>query len=198
MKVSSFWRGFSWSRKLDSRYTSEEETAGALFPIITTLSRDFEKYLYLKSIYSSVQIGRYFSNSHDSIMMALLAPGEECHLDFCPKSCTYPTLATIDPPEVKIISILLYKDSNCPMLYCTFTIDNSLFLTTVKKKMFCVSLFSVKEFLIYKSKLLSFLQRLYNMSRTTYIHDLLPVTWWRHSMTQTWLIKHWQYLGMKL
>ena len=126
------------------------------------------------TIHSSVQIGRYFSNSHDSIMMALLAPGEECHLDFSPKSCTYPTLATIDPPEVNIISILLY--SNYPMLYCTFTIDNSLFLTTVKKKMFCVSLFSVKEFLIYKFKLLSFLKKLYNMSSTTYIHDLLPVT----------------------
>ena len=101
--------------------------------------------------------------------MTLLAPGEECHLDFSPKSCTYPTLATIDPPEVKIISILLYKDSNCPMLYCTFTIDNSLFLTTVKKKMFCVSLFSVKEFLIYKFKLLSFLKRLYIKSCYKYL-----------------------------
>ena len=117
-------------------------------------------------------MSRYFSKSYDPIVMTLLAPGEECHLDFSPKSCTYPTLATIDPPEVKIISILLYKDSNCPMLYCTFTIDNSLFLTTVKKKMFCVSLFSVKEFLIYKFKLLSFLKRLYSMSSTTYIHDL--------------------------
>ena len=118
---------------------------------------------------------RCFSKSHYPIVMMLLAPGEECHLDFSPKSCTYPTLATIDPPEVKIISILLYKDSNCPMLYCTFTIDNSLFLTTVKKKMFCVSLFSVKEFLIYKFKLLSFQKWLYNMSSTTYIHDILPV-----------------------
>ena len=42
--------------------------------------------------------------------------------------------------------------------------------------MFCVSLFLVKEFLIYKLKLLSFLKKLYNMSSTTYIHDLLPVT----------------------
>ena len=31
------------------------------------------------------------------------------------------------------------------MLFCTFTLDNSSFLTTVKKKMFCVSLFSVKN-----------------------------------------------------
>ena len=111
-----------------------KRTAGALFPIITTWSRDFDKYLYLKYSYTHVQMRRCFSKLHDPIVMTLLAPGEECHLDFSPKSCTYPTLVTIDPPEVKIISILLYKDSNCPTLFCTFTIDNSSFLTTVKKK----------------------------------------------------------------
>ena len=105
-------------------------------------------------------MSRYFSKSYDPIVMTLLAPGEECHLDFSPKSCTYPTLATIEPAEVKIISILLYKNSNCPTLFCTFTIDNSLLLTTVKKKMFYVFLFSVKVFLIYKFKLLSFLKKL--------------------------------------
>ena len=104
-------------------------------------------------------MSRYFSKSCDPIVMTLLAPGDECHLDLSPKSCTYPTLAIIDPPEVKIISILLYKNSNCQMLFCTFTIDNSLFLTTVQKTMFCVSLFSVKEFPIYKFKLLSFLKK---------------------------------------
>ena len=104
-------------------------------------------------------MSRYFSKSCDPIVMTLLAPGDECHLDLSPKSCTYPTLAIIDPPEVKIISILLYKNSNCQMLFCTFTIGNSLFLTTVQKTMFCVSLFSVKEFLIYKFKLLSFLKK---------------------------------------
>ena len=52
---------------------------------------------------------------------------------------------TIEPLEVKIISILLYKNNNCPMLFCTFTIDKSSFLTTVTQKMFCVSLFSVKK-----------------------------------------------------
>ena len=115
----------------------------------------------------------YFSKSNDPIVMKLLAPGEECHLDFSHKSRTYPTLVTIDPLEVKIISILLYKNSNCPTLFFTLTIDNSLFHATVKK-MYCVSLFSVKEFLIYKFKLLSFLKKLYNMSSTTYIHDPLP------------------------
>ena len=59
-------------------------------------------------------MSRYFSKSHDLVEMTLLTPGEECHLDFSPKSCTYPTLATIDPPEVKIISISLYKDSKKP------------------------------------------------------------------------------------
>ena len=117
----------------------------------------------------------YFSKSNDPIARKLLAPGEECHLDFSRKSCTYPTLVTIDPLEVKIISILLYKNSNCPTLFFTFTIDNSLFHATVKK-MYCASLFSVKEFLIYKFKLLSFLKNLYNMPGTTYIHDPLPVT----------------------
>ena len=128
-------------------------------------------------------------------MMTLLAPGEKCHLEFSPRSCTYPTFVSIDSPEVKIISILLYKDSKCPTLFYTFTIDSSLFFTTVKKKMSFVFLFSVKEFLIYKFKLLSFLKRLYNMSSTTYIHDLLPVTPWRPSVIQTRPIKHWQYLG---
>ena len=62
------------------------------------------------------------------------------------------------------------------MLFCTFTIDNSSFLTTVRKKMSCVSLFSEQKFLIYKFKLLSLLKRLHSMSSTTYINDLLPVT----------------------
>ena len=91
-----------------------------------------------------------FLNWHDPFEMTLLAPGRGCHLDFSPKNCAYPTLVTTDPLEVKIISFLLYKNNNCPTLFCTFTIDNSSFLTTVKKKMFCVSLLSVKKFLIHK------------------------------------------------
>ena len=121
-------------------------------------------------------MSRYFSKACDPIVMTLLAPGEEFRLYFSPKSCTYPTLVTIDPLEVKIISILLYKNNNCPTLFYTFTIDNSSFLTTVKKKMICVSLFSVKEFLIYKFKLLSLLKRLCSMSSITYIHNPLLVT----------------------
>ena len=85
---------------------------------------------------------RYFSKSHDPNVMKLLAPGEECHLDFSRKSCTYPTLVTIDPLEVKIISILLYKNSNCPTLFFILTIDNSLFHATVKKNVLCLLIFS--------------------------------------------------------
>ena len=131
-------------------------------------------------IHSDVQMSRYFSKSHDPIVMKLLVPGEECHPYFFPKSCNYPTLVTMDPLEVKIISILYYKNSNCPTLFWPFIIDNSLFYTAVKN--ICVSLFSVKEFLIYKFKQLSFLKRLYNMSSTTYIHDPLPVTPFRHQI----------------
>ena len=137
-----------------------------------------------------MQMSRYFLKSHDPIVMGSLAPGEECHLDISPKSCTYPTLGTIDPQEVKIISVLLYKDSNCPRLFCTFTIDNSLLLTTVNKKMFCVSLFSVKEFLIYKFKLLSFWKGC--------TICLAQLTFMIFYVTQTRPVKHWQYLVMKL
>ena len=113
LKLSSFWRGFSQSTKLDSSYTSEEENRGAPLPIITTWSCDFDKHISQILIHSDAEMSRYLSKSHDSIVMMLLAPGEECHLDVSPKSCTYPTLVTIDPLEVKIISILLYKNSNC-------------------------------------------------------------------------------------
>ena len=177
-------------------YLWRREQQRALLPIITTLPCDFEKYLYL--IYSYTPMCRWvgiFQKSRDPIVMTLLAPGEECHLDFSPKSCTYPTLVTI---EVKIISILLYENNNCPSLFCTFTIGNSSFLTTVEKKKFCVSLFSVQKFLIYIFKLLSLLRRLYCMSSTTYIHYPLPVTPWCHSVTQTWPTKPLQYLGIKL
>ena len=59
----------------------------------------------------------------------------------------YPPLVTKDPLEVKIISILLYKNNNCPMLFCTIIIGNSSFLTTVKKKnVLCILIFSKKVF----------------------------------------------------
>ena len=146
MKASSFWTGFSWSTKSDNRYIScevEEENSRGSTPfhhqyLVTWL---WKILIYQILIYSDVQMSRYFSKSCDPVVMMLLAPGEECHLDSSPKSCTYPSLVTRDPPEVKIFSILLYKN-NCPMLFCTFTLDNSSFLPTVKKKMFCVSLLS--------------------------------------------------------
>ena len=88
-------------------------------------------------------MSRYFSKSCDLIVMMLLAPGEKYYLDFSPKSCTYPSLVTIDPPGVKTFSILLYKSNNCPMLFCTFTLDNCSFLTTAEKKnVLCILIFS--------------------------------------------------------
>ena len=119
------WRVYLWRGKWQV----------TLLPIITTLSRDFDKCLHLK--YSYTQMCRWvgiFQKLCDPIVMTLLAPGEECHLDFSPESCAYPTLVTIDPLEVKIISVLLYKNNNCQTLFCTCTIDNSSFLTNIKKK----------------------------------------------------------------
>ena len=111
-------------------YLWRGEQQGALPPIITTLSCDFLKY-------SCNQINRWvgiFQKLSDSIVIRLMAPGEECHLDFSPKTCAYPTL-------VKIISILLHKNNNCPMLFCTFTIDNSSFHTTVTENVLCILIF---------------------------------------------------------
>ena len=162
----------NWTAKIPLKRTEE-----ALLPIITTWSCVFDKYLYLK--YSYTQMCRWvgvFQKSRDPIVTTLLAPREEFHLDFSLKSCTDPTLVAADPLEKKIISILLSKNNNCPTLFCTFTINKSSFLTTVKKKMTCVSLFSIQKFLIYKFKLLSLLKRLYSMSSATYVHDSLPAT----------------------
>ena len=133
MKVSSFWRGFSWSTKLDSRYTSKKNRRGTPSHHHYLVLCLWQILISQILIQSDVQMSRYFSKSHDPIVMKLLTPREKCHLDFSPKSCNYPTLVTIDPLEVKIISILHYKNSKCPMLFCTFITDNSLFYTEVKK-----------------------------------------------------------------
>ena len=121
-------------------------------------------------------MSRYFSKSRDLVVMTLVTSRGEFHLGFSSRSCTYPTLVTIDSLGMKIVSILLYKNNDCPTLFCTFIIDNSSFLTIAKKKMFYVFVFLVNEFLIYKFKLLSLLKRLCSISSTTYIHDPLPVT----------------------
>ena len=143
LKVSSFWRGLSQSRKLDSRYISDKENSRGTFShhhyLVTWIWQILISQIL---IHSYVQMTRYFSKSHDPMVMTLLAPGEKCHLDFSPKSCIYPTLATTDPPEAKIISILLYKDNNSPTQFCTFTIENILFFTTVKKKNLYILIFS--------------------------------------------------------
>ena len=73
-------------------------------------NNNFDKYLYPK--YSYTQMRRWagiFQKLRDPIVMTLLASREECHLDFSPKSCAHPTLSTIDPLEVNIISISLFS-----------------------------------------------------------------------------------------
>ena len=94
LKVSSFWRGFICSTKLDSRYIScevEEENSRR-----STSFHHQYLVIYLKYIliYSDVHMIRYFLKSFDPILTMLLSPKEECHLDFSSKSCTYPSLVT--------------------------------------------------------------------------------------------------------
>ena len=113
VKLSSFWRGFSWSTKLNSKNTSKENRRGTPSHHHYLVMCLWQIFISQILIHSDVQMSRYFSKSHDPIVMKLLVPGEECHLYFFPKSCNYPTLVTMDPLEVKIISILHYKNSDC-------------------------------------------------------------------------------------
>ena len=134
LEVSSFWRGFIWSTKLDSRYTSEEESMReALLSIITTWSHDFDKHVYLK--YSHTQMCRWID---------------------------------------------IFQSHVTPLWWHYWLLGRSShFLLLLRKKMIFVSLFSGKEFLIYKFKPLSLLKRLYSMPSTTFMilylshHDIL-------------------------
>ena len=129
-----------------------------------------------------------FQKLCDPIVITLLAPGEKCHLDFSPKSCTYPSLVTTNPLEVKIISILLYKNNNFPTLFCTFTIDNSSFLTTIKKKMWEKEINS-KCFPFWNGCTVCLAQLTF---MALYLSHCDVTAW------QTWSNKPLQYLGMKL
>ena len=149
LKVSSFWRGFSWSTKLDKTYTSEEPSSLLCH---VTLANTYLKYSY-------TQMCRWvgiFQKSYDPIVMTLLVTGEECYLDFSSWSCTYPTLVSIEPLEVKIISIFLYKNDNCPTLFWAFIIDNSSFLTTVTQKCSMYPYFQQKSFWFMNSNCFPF------------------------------------------
>ena len=97
LKVSSFWRGFSWSTKSDSRYISEENnrTSTPFHPQFLVVMWLLKILISQILIYSDVQMSRYFSKSCGPVLMMLLAPGVECHLDFYPKSFTYPNFVTI-------------------------------------------------------------------------------------------------------
>ena len=134
LKISSFWRGFSQSTKLDNRHATEEKNSrGHSFP--SSLLCHVTSAICQILIHSDAQMSSIFEKLCDPVVMTLLVPGEECHLDFSPKSCAYPTLVTLDPLEAEIISVLLCKN-NCPKLFCSFTIDNSSYITTVRKKCF--------------------------------------------------------------
>ena len=61
--------------------------AGTLLPIITIYLVMWLWQILIPQIliHSDVQMSRYFSKSHDPIMLMLQALGEECHLDFSQK-----------------------------------------------------------------------------------------------------------------
>ena len=72
-------------------------------------------------------MSRYFSRLHDPIVMMSLAPGEEY----------LPRVAPIQPWQPQTLR------KSAPLTLCTFTFDNTLFLTTVKKKkVLCILNFS--------------------------------------------------------
>ena len=84
LKVFSFWRGFSQSSELDSRYTSEAENSRDtpshhLIYLVMWLRKILISQILMDS---DVQMSRYFSKSHCPIVVMLQAPGEECHLDY--------------------------------------------------------------------------------------------------------------------
>ena len=133
LKISSFWRGFSQSTKLDNRYASEEKNSrGHSFP--SSLLCHVTSAICQILIHSDVQMSSIFEKLCDPIVMTLLVPGEECHLDFSPKSCAYPTLMTIDPLEVKIISVLLYKNPTVQCYSAPQPLTIAHFLLLLRKK----------------------------------------------------------------
>ena len=137
-------------------YLWRGEQQGALLPVIITLSCDFEKYSCLK--YSYTQMCRWvgiFQKLHDSIAITLLATGDECHLDFSPKSCAYPTFVTIDPLELKIISILLLDIITCQCYSASLSLAIVHFLLLVGKN-YCLSLFLLKNVWFINSKYFPF------------------------------------------
>ena len=99
LKASSFWRGFSRSIKLNRSYTSDENSRSSLLPLISQIL-----------MHSDVQICRYFSKVAWPHLDDILASGERCHLDFSPKSYTYPTFGDHGPSRSEDnFSFILWK-----------------------------------------------------------------------------------------
>ena len=88
----------------------------------------------------------YFSKVASPYYDGILAPGEECHLDFSPKSCTYPTLVTRDPLELNINLVLLYKNNSCPTLFAPLPLTIAHFLPLLRKESPVCPYFHYKSF----------------------------------------------------
>ena len=85
-------------------------------------------------IHSDVKMSWYFSKVASPYYDGILAPGEECHLDFSPKSCTYPTLVTRDPLELNINLVLLYKIIAAQRYFAPLPLTIAHFLPLTVKK----------------------------------------------------------------
>ena len=139
-------------------------------------------------IHLDVQMNRYFSKVVWPNCDNITSSWGEVSPRLLSQELSYPSLVTTNPLEVKIISILLYKNNNSPTLFCTFTIDNSSFLTTIKKKMWEKEINS-KCFPFWNGCTVCLAQLTF---MALYLSHCDVTAW------QTWSNKTLQYLGMKL
>ena len=100
-------------------------------------------------IQSDVQMSRYFLKiawpHHDDMTCSLGGGGGRGYLDFSPNSCIiqlwWPSRSE-DNFNFTLILPQFYLN-NCPVLFCTFTIDNSSFLTTIMQKVFSKTVYDL-------------------------------------------------------
>ena len=156
LKVSLFRRGFSqqnWTAGIPLKRRTAGGTPSCHHYFVMWL---WEILISQILIYSDVQMSiGIFQKLHDSIAITLLATGDECHLDFSPKSCAYPTFVTIDPLELKIISILLLDIITCQCYSASLSLAIVHFLLLVGKN-YCLSLFLLKNVWFINSKCFPF------------------------------------------
>ena len=143
LKISSFWRDFSWSTKLDSRYTSEEQNSrGLSFPSSllcqVTLTNT---YIWNTHALRCADEWVLFKNSMTpSWWHYLLLGGRGAGVIWTSLPIVVPIQLWWPSRSENNFNFTLilpqFYLNNCPMLFCTFTIDNSSFLTTIMQKMF--------------------------------------------------------------